>query len=268
MPDLGSVLIVDDNCELAENLREILEDCGCIVDVAFNGADALRLLEHRPYRLVLTDMRMPGMEGHEMMAAMKSRWPGLPVAVMTAFANEANLLEVRRLGALHIFAKPLDLDALFNFIENALASERHVLVVEDDDCLRSNLVEILQQIDGVIPHPATTLHDAQRILENRPIKCAIVDIGLPDGDGASLVSAASSSLVSVGANSMPGSSSSLASGARVGPSIGAGSSSGGGLSSGGGGPNSATRLVCRAMKRPPITTVILSSLAVADHGSW
>ena len=179
-----TVLIVDDNLDLAENLREILEDEGHRAEVAGGGAEALARLESGdPVDLILTDLRMPGMNGVQMLRAVKARWPQTPVVVMTAFSRDALLDEAEAGGALDVLAKPVDLGALTTFVSRVVAAEAPVLLVEDDDVLRAQLTQALQALTSVVPHPAPDLATARRLLETVPFKAAIVDLRLPDGDG-------------------------------------------------------------------------------------
>jgi len=180
------ILIVDDNVDLAENLREILEDEGLGVLVADSGAAALETLASDPVDVVLSDVRMPGMNGVEVLRHIKSRWPALPVVIMTAFATDGLLAEAEAEGALAVLGKPLDLARLTRYVARITAAEAPVLLVEDDDALRPDLVASLQDIAGVVPHPARDLATARRLAESVAFRVAIVDIRLPDGDGAKL----------------------------------------------------------------------------------
>jgi CheY-like chemotaxis protein len=82
------VLVVDDNRALAENLAEALECEGSIAEVAASGEEALAILEVRCFDLVITDVRMPGIDGLEVLRAIHRRSPGCPVVVMTAYARD------------------------------------------------------------------------------------------------------------------------------------------------------------------------------------
>ena len=79
------VLIADDDLGIARSLKEILEADGCRVVTASDGLEALEKLRRTPFDIVLTDVVMPNMDGHELFLKVRERQPGLPVLMMTAF---------------------------------------------------------------------------------------------------------------------------------------------------------------------------------------
>jgi DNA-binding response OmpR family regulator len=85
-----------------------------------------------------------------------------------------------------VLPKPLDLGQLWSVVERALAPGTRVLVVEDADDLRANLVESLQCIEGVVPYPASSADEARRLAERMTFDAAVLDLRLPDGDGLAL----------------------------------------------------------------------------------
>ena len=100
-------LVVDDNRPLAENLAEILETSGAEVDVEVDPEAALRRLRTRRYSALVTDMRMPGLGGAELLAAARMADPALPALVVTAFIGDADLARVERMGVLATLPKPV-----------------------------------------------------------------------------------------------------------------------------------------------------------------
>jgi CheY-like chemotaxis protein len=182
-----SVLLVDDNVDLAENLRELMEDEGLEVQVAVSGSDALARLDSFRPDLVVTDMRMPGVSGVELLRHVRARWPEVPVVLITAWSHDRMLEEARRDGALAVLPKPIDLGQLLGAVERVLSPDaRRVLVVEDTDDLRADLVETLQSLETVVPYPAASAREAERIAEALRIDAAVLDVHLPDGDGLTL----------------------------------------------------------------------------------
>jgi CheY-like chemotaxis protein len=107
-----AVLVVDDNVALAENIGEILCEEGFDAQVANSGTEALDRLTSGTFDLVITDMRMPGMDGLEVLRAIKRQWPVLPVVVVTAFSREQRIHDALADGAVDVLPKPVDLDAL------------------------------------------------------------------------------------------------------------------------------------------------------------
>ncbi len=182
----GRVLIIDDNEEFAENIQEILEDEDLHADVANDGPSGLTRLAEAEFDLVITDMRMPGMNGLEVIRFIKEKWPGLPVIVISAYARDELLEQAEKEGALGILSKPLDMAYLTKFVNNVASSEHKLLIVEDDGDMRSNLVALVQEIAGIVPLAAASIAEAERMVESRPITGAILDLRLPDGDGVDL----------------------------------------------------------------------------------
>ncbi|EDM77740.1 response regulator receiver domain protein (CheY-like) [Plesiocystis pacifica SIR-1] len=181
-----SVLVIDDNDDLTENIVEILDDLGVYVRVAGSGEEALEIFDERRWDLVVTDVRMPGINGIELLAQLKERSPGTPVLVMTGYADRDTRAAAHRSGALAVVHKPLDLEAFIELIERVSAAETPVLIVDDDDALCSNLTDILGEQQGVLPHPAATLELARRLAACVDFHAALIDLRLPDGDGLSL----------------------------------------------------------------------------------
>jgi CheY-like chemotaxis protein len=112
-------LVVDDNQPLAENLAEILETSGAEVDVEVDPLAALRRLQARRYTALVTDMRMPGLGGADLLAAARQADPSLPALVVTAFIGDTELARVERMGVLATLPKPIPVETLLQRLENA-----------------------------------------------------------------------------------------------------------------------------------------------------
>jgi CheY-like chemotaxis protein len=170
-------LLVDDNEAFVENLAEILEATGAAVDVAANAVAAVECLGARRYDALVTDMRMPGMTGAELLHEARRRDPGLPVVLLSAYVQDAQLLDARRDGLLAVLSKPGKVPHLVSVLEGA----RHggiVLLVEDDAALAENLGEALAA-RGLTVCTATTVEELNA-MEVQPF-VALVDLRLPDG---------------------------------------------------------------------------------------
>jgi two-component system C4-dicarboxylate transport response regulator DctD len=113
------ILIVDDHAELADNVAEILADRGFTTLVAFSAEDALELAEGRCVSAVLTDYRLPGRSGLDLVSELRRRGQVAPAVMMSAFADEPVLEEARRRGVMDVLQKPLDLGQLLRWMEEA-----------------------------------------------------------------------------------------------------------------------------------------------------
>lgn len=182
-PQSTSVLVIDDNADLAENIAEILEDCGVDVHLAADAKQALECFDQRKWSLVVTDVRMPGIDGIQLLSLIKERSPGTPVLVMTGFADRDTIARAHHSGALAVVHKPLDLDAFLDLVERVAVAEDAILVVEDDVALCGNLTDILCEERGVLPHPATSVALARKLAAAIDFKAALIDLRLPDGNG-------------------------------------------------------------------------------------
>jgi len=179
----GRVLIIDDNEEFAENIKEILEDEDLFAHVANDGPSGLTKLADDEFDLVITDMKMPGMNGLEVIRFIKEKWPALPVIVISAYARDELLDQAEKEGALGILSKPVDMDYLSGFVRKVANSDNKILIVEDDDDMRSNLSNVVAEIDSIVPLTAPSQAEADRMSDNAVLKGAIIDLRLPDGDG-------------------------------------------------------------------------------------
>ncbi|MEZ4381893.1 MAG: response regulator [Nannocystaceae bacterium] len=113
------ILIVDDNVALAENLAELLEDEGHRTTTASCGERAIDLSGALDFDLLLSDVRMPGISGLELVARLRACRPRLSCLLMTAYSSEALRREALSAGVAAILDKPLDLDVLFSHVSGS-----------------------------------------------------------------------------------------------------------------------------------------------------
>lgn len=118
------ILVVDDHLEMAQLLAEQLAEDGHAVDVAASANQALELARTRLPELVITDLRMEGVDGFDLLAALHRLDPELPVLLMTAFGAIETAVEAIKRGAYHYLTKPFQLDELRVYVERALADRR------------------------------------------------------------------------------------------------------------------------------------------------
>lgn len=115
------LLIVDDDQGMRENLAELFESLGYEVRTAANASEALEALEDAEADLLLTDYKMPGATGVELIEAARKAHPGLRAVLMTAFGDRLTELESLRHGAVGYLSKPFEADEVVSFVERVLA---------------------------------------------------------------------------------------------------------------------------------------------------
>jgi len=160
-----NVLVVDDEPKLCDLLASALSQSGIQVFTAGNGLHALKVLEAEDIDLVISDWRMPGMDGPQLLAEIKTRYPQLPVIVMTAYSTVKNAVQSMRNGAFDYIAKPFDIDELDITVNKAL---QYRDILKDNQRMRAELDEH-QQIDSLIgdsPSFRRVLHAIDSVRES------------------------------------------------------------------------------------------------------
>jgi two-component system response regulator AtoC len=118
------ILVVDDEPSIRKVLSAQLTRDGHEVLAVADGFEALRCLADEPWNLVITDLRMPGLGGMELLAHVHVHQPGLPVVVLTAHATVEAAIAAMKLGAQDFLTKPFDHAALQAVVAKALGTER------------------------------------------------------------------------------------------------------------------------------------------------
>lgn len=115
------LLIVEDHRDTAEGLRRVLEGAlGLSVDVAVNGTEALDQLGEKHYSLVITDLKMPRVDGMDLLREIQTRQIPVTVVVTTGYGGVSEAVEAIRAGAYDFLTKPLDLDYVCLLVQRAL----------------------------------------------------------------------------------------------------------------------------------------------------
>ena len=115
------ILVVDDEPLVCDAVKMLLEFNGYEVITASNGSEALALLEQGGFYVVVTDYKMPGMNGDELALALKARRPGQPVVMLTAHAEMIKTTAVPLAGVDQLVSKPFQLADLQDAIKKATA---------------------------------------------------------------------------------------------------------------------------------------------------
>ncbi|MBL8073257.1 MAG: sigma-54-dependent Fis family transcriptional regulator [Nitrospira sp.] len=121
---MEKILVVDDEQSLREVLSIMLKRAGYAVTSATDGEEAVELLQKEIFDLVITDLRMPKVDGLEVLKAVKSTSPETVVLIITAFASADSAVEAMKQGAYDYLTKPFQVDEVQLIIRNALEKRR------------------------------------------------------------------------------------------------------------------------------------------------
>lgn len=130
------LLVVDDEASHRMMIQAVMQDVGWVVDEAESGEEALRMLASSRPTVILLDMRMPGMDGHETLARILEIHPGLPIIMLTAHGTVDSAVEAMKRGAFDYLSKPADNDELIAVLEKASEYSR---LIEENHNLRRKL---------------------------------------------------------------------------------------------------------------------------------
>jgi DNA-binding NtrC family response regulator len=122
-----TILVIDDEKNIREGLASALEMDGYEVLMAADGKEGLETALHADVDLVITDLRMPGVSGEEVLRRVTTETPGIPVIVLTGHGTVESAVEAMRAGAYDFLTKPLNLDRLSLLVRRALQNRELAL---------------------------------------------------------------------------------------------------------------------------------------------
>lgn len=114
------ILIVEDETSLRESLRDWLADGGYSVEAVENGEDALMMVDEHDFGIILLDLRLPGMDGIQVLREVRKKRPELKVVIITAYPSVNTAVTAMKEGATEYLPKPFDLDDLEKLISGTL----------------------------------------------------------------------------------------------------------------------------------------------------
>ncbi len=186
------VLVVDDEASARSGLEKLLTQEGYTVDCAEDGTEALALFAEAPADVVVTDLKMPRMDGIELLKQLRALDRDVPVIVCTAFGDVNIAVQAMRAGAEEFLTKPIDFDALALTIERAL--ERREIRVEAEN-LRSQLRERdgegVQGLLGASPAMQKVYRVARQVASSRATVLITGESGTGKGELARAIHALS-----------------------------------------------------------------------------
>jgi DNA-binding NtrC family response regulator len=142
---IANILAVDDEKDMTKLLQRTLEsEINCQVSMAFSAEMALSILEQEAFDLVICDIRMPGMDGFELLGHIKTKYIDLTVVMLTAFGNIESAVKAIKKGAYDFIPKPFEQSELIFKIQKAL--ERSLLLKENKRLLKEKEISPSQLI--------------------------------------------------------------------------------------------------------------------------
>ncbi len=118
------VLVVDDEKVTRSNLEHVLTRQGYHVSTASNGTEALALVERSPFDVVITDLKMNGVDGMQILDSVKLKAPSTEVIIITGYATVPSAIEAMKKGSYHYLAKPFKLEDIKSTVKKALSNKK------------------------------------------------------------------------------------------------------------------------------------------------
>ena len=164
--DTAQVLVVDDEGANRYSVSKTLQRVGYIVSEAATGEEALEIMERQTFDVVLTDIRMPGLDGVELLRRIKEESPDVIVILMTAYASLGTAVEALRLGAHDYLIKPSSSQdirqSVSRGVERARNLKRRRALL---DAIRSDVFELASTAIEPLAGPLDTMHERERHTE-------------------------------------------------------------------------------------------------------
>jgi DNA-binding NtrC family response regulator len=186
------ILVVDDEASARSGLAKLLQQEGYQVDTAADGLEALELFSENAPALVVTDLKMPNLDGLGLLTRLREQNRVVPIIVATAFGDVSSAVQAMRAGADDYLTKPIDFDALLLGVERALA--RRELVAEAENLrlqLRERDKEGLQGLLGTSPAMQRVYAVARQVAPTRATVLITGESGTGKGEIARAVHALS-----------------------------------------------------------------------------
>jgi len=120
----GKVLVIDDEDIVLKSCYRVLTPEGYEVRTTKRGMDGLKMLKNEPFDIVLVDIKMPDMDGIEVLRRIQEEWPTIPVIIVTGFGTINGATFAIKLGAYDYIVKPFVPDRILTAVKNALSLKK------------------------------------------------------------------------------------------------------------------------------------------------
>jgi len=161
------LLLIEDDPSTAGSLQKVLQAEGYAVDLAARGDTGLAQAQDQPYDLVITDLKLPGLDGLQVVAGLHAAKPRLPIIMMTAHGTTETAIDATKLGAFEYLVKPFEVEELLDLVAPAVIHARRMsdpVALGEASSNRAALIgrsramqNLYKEIGRVAPTPATVL---------------------------------------------------------------------------------------------------------------
>ncbi len=179
-----NILIVDDDPMIVKTLKDIFHIKGYNAYVAESGLEALEELKSRSFDCILSDIKMPDINGLDLYKKIRKRGFTLPVLLMTAYSTDKLIKEGLEEGVISVLTKPVDIDLLLRFFPT-LSRELSVAIIDDDMDFCEALGKMLQKQNFKVIEITQYRNIMKNLNEN--IDVILLDIKLDESNGLSVL---------------------------------------------------------------------------------
>jgi DNA-binding NtrC family response regulator len=181
----AKILVVDDEEIVLKSCRKILERGGHQVSTSLSGQEAFDLMEKEPFDIVITDMKMPGIDGIEVLKKVREKYPDVVVIVITGYSTVQSAVQAMKLGAFDYIPKPFTPDEVLVVIEKAMEKKS---LIHENIYLRKEL-EAKYGFDNIIGN-STRMQDVYKLIRKVAPTDSTVLIRGESGTGKELIARA------------------------------------------------------------------------------
>ena len=150
------ILIMEDEMSVAKGLEMVLTDEGYTVDLAMTGRSALDSFNQKTFDLLIADLRLPDIDGMEVIKEVRQRRPDTGVIVITGYSTVPSAVEAMKLGAADYLPKPFTEEEIMTAVKDAISVRKEVVIEDQKDAVIP---------EKVIPHLEPLPEDLQRVQE-------------------------------------------------------------------------------------------------------
>ncbi|TGG93233.1 response regulator [Natronospirillum operosum] len=166
----AAVLLVDDEAAILSALQRVFRKSGYQIHTAESGEQALDVLTREAVDVVLTDMRMPGMDGSELLQRVRRNWPNVSRVLMTGHADlNQTIRAINEAGIHHYIGKPWDDDELLSVmaeaLDRALVYREHQRLLQVTQTQNARLTDLTNALEAKVKARTAELQDVNEKLE-------------------------------------------------------------------------------------------------------